>query len=43
MENDHTLDIMDDTGMPNYYVGVMARDFDNNESVNLYNSNNVNL
>ena len=29
--------------MPNYYVGVMKRKFENESSVNLYHANNINL
>ena len=43
MENDHTFDPMDETGMPNYYVGVMRREYETEETVNLYHDNNINL
>ena len=42
MNNDHYFDVMDNNdGMPNYYVGVMPRDFINDETINLYGPQNL--
>ena len=41
MNNDHYFDVMDNDGMPNYYVGVMPRDFENDETINLYGPQNL--